>query len=107
MTVVFCSGNIRAPENDSHDVPAKVAKSIMPPTIFSRCGAITFISKEESKLTGKGMKMREVNVHDEDDASMWITGGRLPDGMVVEADVMPFPEIRERDNMLGLRAWTC
>jgi hypothetical protein len=35
--------------------------------------------------------MRKIVVHDEDEAAMCVTGGRLYDNMVVEDDVMPFP----------------
>jgi hypothetical protein len=74
---------------------------MVPQSYVSIRGANTFESKEEMELTGKGMKMKKIVVHDEDEASMWDTGGRLHDGMVVEADVMPFAETLLRDNAWG------
>jgi hypothetical protein len=44
--------------------------------------------------------MRKI-VHDEDEASMWINGDRLPDDRVVEACVMSFPEMLLRNNACG------
>jgi hypothetical protein len=43
--------------------------------------------------------MRKTVVHDEDEAPMWVTGGGLPDGKVVETDVMPFVEMIVTDNV--------
>jgi hypothetical protein len=42
--------------------------------------------------------MKKVVVHDEDEASMWVIGSELPDGSVVEANVVPLPEMPLRDN---------
>jgi hypothetical protein len=41
--------------------------------------------------------VRKIVVHDEDKAPMCITGGWLADGMKMEADVVPFPEMLIRD----------
>jgi hypothetical protein len=60
----------------------------------------TFVSKEGSKLTGQGPEVRKIGVHDEDEAAMWVTGGRLLDGMAAEIYVMPFPEMLV-ETMLG------
>jgi hypothetical protein len=51
------------------------------------------VSKERSELTGKDLKMRKVVVHNEDGAFMWVIGSGLPDGRVVEANAVPFPEM--------------
>jgi hypothetical protein len=50
------------------------------------------------------MKMRKIVVHDEDkvdDIAMWVNGGRLSDGMVMETDVLPLPEVIMCDNDWG------
>jgi hypothetical protein len=44
--------------------------------------------------------MGKVLVHDEDEASMWITCYGLPDGWVVETDIVPFAEV-----LMGDGAW--
>jgi hypothetical protein len=45
--------------------------------------------------------MRNVVVHDQNEASMWVSCGRLPDGIIVEDDVMPLPETLLRSNAWG------
>jgi hypothetical protein len=62
----------------------------------NRFGAVTFVSKEGNEFTGKDMKMRKVVVHDEDETSMWVISNGLPDGRVVKANVVPFPEMLMR-----------
>jgi hypothetical protein len=74
-----------------------VTKALVPKISVSICGANTY---EGSELPGKGMKMRKVVVHDEDIVSMWVSDSWLPDGRVVEGDVVPFPEM-----LLGDNAW--
>jgi hypothetical protein len=39
------------------------------------------------------MKMKKIVVHDEDEVAMWVNGGRLSDGMVMETNVLPLPEV--------------
>jgi hypothetical protein len=57
MTVVLHSKNIRAPASESHGVHATVTKAFVPQSCVSRRGGNTFVSKEGSELTGKGMEM--------------------------------------------------
>jgi hypothetical protein len=47
------------------------------------------------------MKMGNNVVHDEDEAPMLVIGGRLPNGRIVEDDVMMFAEMRLRDDAWG------
>jgi hypothetical protein len=97
---VLRSSDVRALKSDSYGVLAMVTKALVPQRSIIRCAAITFVSKEGSELTGKGMTMRKVVVHDEDEASMRVIGNGLPDCGVVEAHVVPFLEILLGDNAL-------
>jgi hypothetical protein len=45
--------------------------------------------------------MRKTVVHDEDEAAIRVSGGGLSDGMVVEIDVVPFPEMLLGDDAGG------
>jgi hypothetical protein len=65
----------------------------MPQSGVSRNGAGPLVSNEGSKLTGKGLKVRELVVHDEDEAPVLIIGSGLANGMVMEADVVPLAEV--------------
>jgi hypothetical protein len=77
-----------------------VTKALVQRSSVNICGANTFVSKEGSELTGNGIKMRKVVLHDEDEASMRVIGSWLPDCKVVEAHVVPFPEM-----LMGYDAW--
>jgi hypothetical protein len=59
------------------------------------------VSKEGSKVIGMGLKMRKVVLYGEDEAAMWVTGGRLHGIKIVEAYIMMFSEILLRDNAWG------
>jgi hypothetical protein len=54
-----------------------------------------------SELTGEGLKMMKVVVHDEVGVAMCVTCGGLSDGMVGETDVVPFAEMLLRDDAWG------
>jgi hypothetical protein len=56
-------------------------------------GAIIFVSNEGSELTGKGLKVRELVVHDEDEAPVMISRSGLADGKVMEANVVPLAKV--------------
>jgi hypothetical protein len=66
-----------------------VTKALMPQSGVSRSRAIPLVSNEGKELTGKGLKVRELIVHDEDEASVFITGSGLANGRVMEVDVVP------------------
>jgi hypothetical protein len=93
MTVVLRSSDVGAPKGESHGVSARMTKALVPQSGVSRHGASTFVSKEGSELTVNGLQMRQVVVHDEDEVAMSVTGCRLSDSRVMEADVMPFPKM--------------
>jgi hypothetical protein len=78
-----------------------VTKALVPHGCVGRRGARISVSKERIKLTGKGIKMREIVVHVNDEAPMWIIGSRLSDGRVVEDSVMPFVEMLMGDDAWG------
>jgi hypothetical protein len=69
MIVVLRSKDVRVPQSESHGVSSTVTKALVPQSCVSRRGASTFVSKEVSELSGKGMKMRKTVVHDEDEAA--------------------------------------
>jgi hypothetical protein len=72
---VLRSSYAHAPESKSRGVPAWVTKTLVPYSSVSKCGASTcFVSKEGSELIGKGLKMKKVVVHAEDEVSMWVIG---------------------------------
>jgi hypothetical protein len=98
MTVVLRSINACAPENESHGVSAKVTKVVVPKSGVSRRGANTFVSNKGSELARKGLEIREVVVHDDDEALMWITCRELSDGWEVGNAVVPFAKMLMRDD---------
>jgi hypothetical protein len=70
MTVVLRSIDVFASESESHGVLARVTKALVPQRCVSLRWANTFVSKKGSEITGKGVKMREIVLHYEDEASM-------------------------------------
>jgi hypothetical protein len=101
MTVVLRSYDVHAAESKSHGVLVMVTKGLVPHSCVRRRGAITFVSNNGTELTGMGMKVGDIVVHDEDEASMWITWCWLSDGWVVEANVMPFAKMLVGDDARG------
>jgi hypothetical protein len=61
----------------------------MPQSGVSRSRAKPLVSIEGRELTGKGLKVRELIVHDEDEAPVLISGTELANDMVMEANVVP------------------
>jgi hypothetical protein len=78
-----------------------VIKALVPQSSVNRRGANTFVSKERSVLTGKSFKMRKVVVRDGDEVAMWVAGGRLSVGMVMETDFVWAPEMLLGDDSGG------
>jgi hypothetical protein len=65
--------DVHAAESKSHGVLVMVTKGLVPHSCVIRRGGITFVSNKGSELTGMGLKVGKIVVHDEDEASMWIT----------------------------------
>jgi hypothetical protein len=93
MTVVLRACDVGAPKGESHGVSARMTKALVPQSGVSTHGASTFVSKEVSELSVNGLHMRQVVVHDEDEVAMSVTGCRLSDSIVMDANAMPFPEM--------------
>jgi hypothetical protein len=93
MTVVVRSIDVGAPKGESHDVPARVTKALVPQSGVSRHGASTFVRKEGREPTVNSMEMRQVVVHDEDEVAMGVTCSRLSDSRVIEVDAVPFSKM--------------
>jgi hypothetical protein len=72
----------------------------MPQSCVNTSGASTFESKKVNEIIVNGLELRQVVVHDKDEYAMCVICGCLSDIMVVEADVVPFPEI-----LVGDDAW--
>jgi hypothetical protein len=64
----------------------------------SRSRAGPLISNEGSELTRKGLKVRELIMHDEDEAPVFIRGGGHANGRIMEADVVSLAELLFRDD---------
>jgi hypothetical protein len=100
MTVVLRSIDVGAPKGEFHDATTRMTKALVSQSGVSRHGASTFVRKEGSELTVNGLQMKQVVVHDEDEVAMSVTGCRLSDNRVMEANVVPFPEM-----LMGNDAW--
>jgi hypothetical protein len=81
-----------------HGVPARVTKALMPQSGVIRSRAGPLISNEGSELTRKGLKVRELIMHDEDEAPVLISGRRLANGKIMEPDLVPLAEVLLRDD---------
>jgi hypothetical protein len=88
-------------EGESHGVSSTVTKALVPQSSVTRRGTNTFVSKEESVLTGKSLKVRKIVVHYEDEVAMWVARTWLSDDRVMETYVVSVPEMLLRDYAWG------